>query len=228
MTSRNKVSNISSVRRGFLIIAAAGMLCFQLCHAREAKGNIRIFHEHTKLVILPILYSNIFLVSFLITARKRSLRRSCFYTCLSFCPRGAGWYPSMPCRSTDPHPGGRLRGLAWGGSPGPHPGGEAGGSSLGGSPGPHPGGSWGVWPGGSPGPHLGGCISQDPAFTEADTPLPQQMATAAGGMHPTGMDSCLHHKFLGQRCYKFSEGYQISKIKFCLSRFIILDFKFLS
>ena len=42
----------------------------------------------------------------LITARKRSLRRLCFYTCLSFCPQGGGgcypsmhcrWYPSMPC-----------------------------------------------------------------------------------------------------------------------------------
>ena len=26
----------------------------------------------------------------IITARKRSLRRLCFYTCLSFCPRGGG------------------------------------------------------------------------------------------------------------------------------------------
>ena len=43
-----------------------------------------------------------------------------------------GWYPSMPCRSPGPHPRGKLRGLAWGGSPGPH---------LGGSPGPH----WGVY-----------------------------------------------------------------------------------
>ena len=39
------------------------------------------------------------------------------------------WYPSTPCRSPGPHPGGKLRGLAWGGlqahiggvSPGPHP-----------------------------------------------------------------------------------------------------------
>ena len=40
-------------------------------------------------------------------------------------------YPIMPCRSPGPHPGGNLRGLAWGvsrstprwrGSPGPHPG----------------------------------------------------------------------------------------------------------
>ena len=30
----------------------------------------------------------------------------------------------MPCRSPGPHPGGNLRGLAWGGSPGPRPGGK--------------------------------------------------------------------------------------------------------
>ena len=48
------------------------------------------------------------------------------------------WYLSMHCRSPGPHPGGKLRGLAWGvsrptpgGSPGPH---------LRGSPGPHLGG----------------------------------------------------------------------------------------
>ena len=33
---------------------------------------------------------------------------------------GGGWYPSMPCRSPGPHPGGKLRGLAWGEFPGPH------------------------------------------------------------------------------------------------------------
>ena len=38
--------------------------------------------------------------------------------------------------------------------------------------------------GGSPGPHPGGI----PACTEAGTP--QQMATASGGTHPTGMHSC--------------------------------------
>ena len=98
---------------------------------------------------------------------------------------GWGWYPSMHCRSPGPCPGGKLRGLAWGG-PGPHPGG---------SPGPHPEGS--------PGPHLGDLQAHTwdgasrltprgwvgiPAFTEADTP--QQMATAPGGTHPTGMHSC--------------------------------------
>ena len=34
---------------------------------------------------------------FIFPARKRSLRRLCFYTCLSFCPQGGGpggvWYP---------------------------------------------------------------------------------------------------------------------------------------
>ena len=50
--------------------------------------------------------------------------------------------------------GGRLRCLAWGGSPGPHPGGRFRGLAWGGSPGPHP----------------GGCI---PACTEAD-PLPSR------------------------------------------------------
>ena len=100
----------------------------------------------------------------LITARKRSLRRLCFYTCLSFCPQGGGWYPcmhcmwyqsmpcrslgwgqqyqSMPCRSLGPHPREKLRGLACGGSPGPHS-------------------------GGSPGPHQGEGIA---ACTEADPP----------------------------------------------------------
>ena len=31
-----------------------------------------------------------------------------------------GLYPCMPRRSPGPHPGGKLRGLALGGSPGPH------------------------------------------------------------------------------------------------------------
>ena len=35
-----------------------------------------------------------------ITARKRSLRRLCFYRCVSV--HGGGGYPSMPCRSHDP------------------------------------------------------------------------------------------------------------------------------
>ena len=71
--------------------------------------------------------------------------------------------------------------------------------SQGGSPDPHLGGKLGVWwgvsrptPGGSPGPHLGDLQAVGggwiPACTKADTPLPQQTATAAGGTHPTGID----------------------------------------
>ena len=68
-----------------------------------------------------------------ITARKRSLRRLCFYTCLSFCTRGCGgwypsmhsrWYPSMPCSGS---PGGWYPSMPCrspGGVPGPHPGGS--------------------------------------------------------------------------------------------------------
>ena len=69
----------------------------------------------------------------LVTARKRSLWRLCFYTCLSFCPPEV-WYPSMHCRSPGPHPGGGSWGVwPWGGSPGPHPeGGEVEGPGLGG------------------------------------------------------------------------------------------------
>ena len=131
-----------------------------------------------------------------ITARKRSLRRLCFYTCLSV-HRGGGWYPSMPCRSPGgcvsqhalqvsrgvypsmpcrfrgPHPRGNLRGLARGVSRSTPREGllqahtwEVSRRTPGGSPGPHLGGSPGPHPGGSPGPH-GGCI---PACTEADPP----------------------------------------------------------
>ena len=64
------------------------------------------------------------------------------------CSRSPGGsYPSMPCRSLGPHPGGKLRGLAWGVSR-PTPGREVEGSGLGGSGGPHPRGlqahTWGV------------------------------------------------------------------------------------
>ena len=62
----------------------------------------------------------------------------------------------------------------------------------------------GLLAGGSPGPHLGGLQAHTrgffrqtsegegiPGCTEADTPPPQQTATAVGGTHPTGMHSCL-------------------------------------
>ena len=60
--------------------------------------------------------------------------RLCFYTCLSV---HGGWYPSMPCRSLGPHPGGGWGVWLGGGYPGPHPGGKLSGLA-GGSPGPHP------------------------------------------------------------------------------------------
>ena len=39
---------------------------------------------------------------------------------------GGVWYPSMPCRSPGPHPGGSSGVWPGGGSPGPHPGGSSG------------------------------------------------------------------------------------------------------
>ena len=45
----------------------------------------------------------------IITVRKRSLRRLCFYTCLSFCPQGGGCLVPGGCV---PGPGGLV--LGWG------------------------------------------------------------------------------------------------------------------
>ena len=36
------------------------------------------------------------------------------YVFTRVCLSTGGWYPSMPCRFPGPHPGGKLRGLAWG------------------------------------------------------------------------------------------------------------------
>ena len=128
----------------------------------------------------------------IITARKRSLRRLCFYTCLSVIlftrgggfstPTPGGGWGVWPGGSPGSHPGGgRLGGSGHGGSPGPHPGGEVEGSGQG-SPGPHPKGGWGVW--------LGGVQVQTqgvyPSMHWGRHP-PQQTATAAGSTHPTGM-----------------------------------------
>ena len=69
----------------------------------------------------------------------------------------------------------------------PTPGGKIEGSGLGGLQAHSPGGVSRPTPGGSPVPHLGGWVSQH-ALRKA--PPPEQTATAAGGMHPTGMHSC--------------------------------------
>ena len=67
-----------------------------------------------------------------------------------------------------PTPGGKLRGLAWGGVSRPTP--------RMGSSGPHLGGGlWAHTQGGSPGPHLGGI----PACTEADTPSSRRLLLRA-------------------------------------------------
>ena len=124
------------------------------------------------------------------------------------------WYPSMPCRSLGPHPERRLRGLARGGSPGPYPGGTLRGLARGVFR-PTPGGVWGPHPGvsrptpgglqshtrgvsrptprGSPGPLPRGVY---PSMHWGRHPPSPQMATAAGGTHPTGMHSCFF-LFLG-------------------------------
>ena len=89
------------------------------------------------------------------TARKSSLRRLCFYRCVSvhsvvsqnalqvasqyaLQQVSGGRYPSMPCKFPDPHPRVKLRGIWPGGSPGPHPRGKLRGIRLGGVSRPTP------------------------------------------------------------------------------------------
>ena len=113
---------------------------------------------------------------YFVTARKRSLRRLCFYTCLSVHRRrvvaqhalqvvsqhalqvSSRVYPSMPCRFPGPHPGGAW-GSGWGVSRSTLGGGEVEESGLGGlhshTRGDLQAHTW------------GGCI---PACTEADPP----------------------------------------------------------
>ena len=126
-----------------------------------------------------------------------------------------GWYPSMPCRSPGSHPEGKLRGLAGRGGLQAHTQGRSSGIWPGEVSRPTPrrklkGLAWGVsrpTPGGVSRPTPGGCLQVHTqggclqAHTKGElgvsqhalrqTPPPQQMATAAGGTHPTGMHSCL-------------------------------------
>ena len=92
---------------------------------------------------------------------------------------GAGVVSQHALQVSRPTPRGKLRGLAWGGSPGPPPGRKLRGLAWLGSTGPHPGGSWGVWPGGclqahtwgaSPGTHPGGSPDPHLGGLQADTP----------------------------------------------------------
>ena len=92
----------------------------------------------------------------------------------------------MPCRSPGPHPRGKLRGLAGGGVSRPR--GKLRGLAWEGVSRPTPRGvsrptsRWGVQA------HTWGDGWGNPTCTKADPP--QQMATAVGGTHPTGMHSC--------------------------------------
>ena len=90
------------------------------------------------------------------TARKRSLRRLCFYTCLSFCPYRGGVISQHASQVSRPIPRWEVEGSGRGGLQA-HTQGEVEGSGQGeGSPGPHPGGRLRGLAGGSPGPHQGG------------------------------------------------------------------------
>ena len=153
------------------------------------------------------------------TAHKRSLRRLCFYMCLSVHWRGGGG--GIPACLAGGIPaclaGGIpacLAGLQWGCIPAclagfqAHTQGEVEESGLvgvfrptpRGSPGPHlgvsiptPRGVSRPTAGGSPGPPLKGGVSQ---HTLRQTPAPQLTAIAASGTHPTSMHSCCLHLYI--------------------------------
>ena len=116
----------------------------------------------------------------IITARKRSLQRLCFYTCLSLCPKGGGVVSKHALHVVSQHALQQRDGIpacfAARGCPGPHLG----------CPGPHLGGlqahTRGVsrpTPRGSPGPHL-----------EVSQHALRQTPPAGCCWHPTGMHSC--------------------------------------
>ena len=120
-------------------------------------------------------------------------------------PEG-GWYPSMPCRFSGPHPGGKLRGLAKGGSPGPYPRGKLRGLAWGlqahnggGVSRPHSGeGVSRPTPGGSPGAHpeCGLQAHTQGGVSQHTLRQPPHTATAAGGTHRTGMHSNFKYFYL--------------------------------
>ena len=132
------------------------------------------------------------------TTRKWSFAKVMFLH-LSVILFTLGWYPSTPC-SRSPGGGGVVSKHALQVSR-PTPRGEGEGDLAGGAPGPHPrrklrgiclGGLQAHTQGVSPGPQLEGLQAHTwgasiPACTEADPPT----TTAAAGMHPTGMHSCL-------------------------------------
>ena len=123
-----------------------------------------------------------------ITTRKRSLGRLCFYTCLSLCSQGEGWI--------DPDPGGGW-GSSWG-CPGPHPRGVSR---------PTPGGVRPM----SRGSRSRGSRSRGVYPSMHWGRPPQQTATAACSMHPTGMHSCLLNLF----AVKIQQSISTSSMQTC-------------
>ena len=130
-----------------------------------------------------------------ITVRKCSLRRLCFYRCVSTRGGGvegsaipaciAGGIPACIAGFQAYTQRGSLGGSGWGEGVSRS---TAKGKLRGSGPGPHPRRKFrGIWLGGCllPGGCLWGCLlwggGGDPLVT----------ATAAGGTHPTGMHSCL-------------------------------------
>ena len=126
----------------------------------------------------------------LITARNEVGARLCFYTCLWFCSQGeeGGVVSQHALQVSRPTTGGKLRGLAWGGSPGPHPGGKLRGQAWEGLRPTLRRGSWGVGPGGSPGPHLGGSPAPHPGGVYFSGPH----SWGSPGPHPGGGYPTMH------------------------------------
>ena len=146
-----------------------------------------------------------------ITAHKQSLRRLCFYTCLSVHGERWGGIPACLAAGLEglvsqhalqvsrPAPRGEVEGSGlggftrptpWGGSPGPHLGVSR--PTSRGVSRPTPSGVSRPSSRGSPGPHPGGlqAHTQGGVSQHALRQTPS-MGTAAGSTHPTGMHSCL-------------------------------------
>ena len=126
--------------------------------------------------------TKVILESLIFTARERSCEKLMFLPSANEVCEGYVFTPV--CHSVHSRVGGVVSQHA----SRPTPKGEVEGSGQGESSGPNPGGRLrGL---------AGGWVSRPtprgvyPTMHRADTPLPQQMATAPGGTHPTGMHSC--------------------------------------
>ena len=105
---------------------------------------------------------------------------------------GGGWYPSMHCRSPGPHPGGKLRDLAWGGLQA-HTQGEVEGSGLGGVSRPTPRGKLRGLAWGGLQAYTWGCLQAHiQGFSRHTTGGGLHMHTLRGspGTHPGVIPAC--------------------------------------